>query len=512
MLELLQRFQKERTAAADSNETPNLRKMAGILLRLHTMRERVGDLGLDELRDERHSRFRMEQIPRDKEQGTRSVTDERGAPAIEDKNNKQIAMYHASDGKAWAPDDRFLPASAQTSEGLIKGSSDTKRNQELIPIHWKVVDAATGNDVVPGETKRFPMFSGCDRDDTWRQFRSAAERAWVQVGFVQRGYYNATARNLNYQTLAENIQAEHPGIRKTLVRSAMLKDVSGFAEAFARMFISHPKAAKLIRAFDDYMDNLTKWGDDVNFRAKVRDETFGGTRFQEYLDEIVTGINQHFVCQFQGCASFFPGDQWLQGYNANGSEEAPNLWQFRCPMCFQAYAKGRLNEGYGLKNCWDGQPRCEAEKIMAVQDMRQHAIKHTQASILQGKWADTITMLPNQSASSSSSTATASGTAEAANTVATMQKDGWKFFLLEWEDKITANLLTELKCIWHDVAEQCNNNPMEDLLQTTLRMAKEMEQPSYFKKTAVPEEFLQRCVDHNKTGKTNFTTKLFRRD
>ena len=45
----------------------------------------------------------------------------------------------------------------------------------------------------------------------------------------------------------------------------------------------------------------------------------------------------------------------------------------------------------------------------------------------------------------SSSSSVATGTAEAANTVACMEKDGWKFFLLEWEDKITESLLTELK-------------------------------------------------------------------
>ena len=131
---------------------------------------------------------------------------------------------------------------------------------------------------------------------------------------------------------------------------------------------------------------------------------------------------------------------------------------------------------------------------------------------MQCKWTESNTMLPNQSATSSSSTAPASGSAEAADTVATMQRDGWKFFLLEWEDKITANLMTELKCIWHDVAEQCNNNPMEDLLQTTLRMAKEMEQPSYFKKTPISQEILRRCAEHNTTGRVKFTTKLLRRD
>ena len=93
--------------------------------------------------------FDWKKAQRDKEHGTRSVTDERGAPHIQDKNDKQIVMYHAPDGKSWTPDERFLPAMPQSSSGLIKGGNDTKNNNEMVPIHWKVVDAETGAEVVP---------------------------------------------------------------------------------------------------------------------------------------------------------------------------------------------------------------------------------------------------------------------------------------------------------------------------------------------------------------------------
>ena len=86
---------------------------------------------------------------KDEEEGTRSVTDERGALSIETKNEKKLAMYHTSDGKSWLPDDKFLPASAQTSDGLIKGGRGTGSSQDLIPIHWKIVDANTGADILP---------------------------------------------------------------------------------------------------------------------------------------------------------------------------------------------------------------------------------------------------------------------------------------------------------------------------------------------------------------------------
>ena len=106
----------------------------------------------------------------------------------------------------------------------------------------------------------------------------------------------------------------------------------------------------------------------------------------------------------------------------------------------------------------------------------------------------------------------ATGTAEAANTVACMEKDGWKFFLLEWEDNVTDVLQTELKCIWHDMAEQCNNNPLESLLQTTLRIARDLQQPSYFQKMKVPKATLDRCKEHNSTGRVKFTDKLLKKD
>ena len=79
--------------------------------------------------------------------------------------------------------------------------------------------------------------------NTWKQFRRAAKTAWVQVGVVQKGYYHATARNLDYESLARKIEADHLGLRKTFVRAAMLTDVTSFAEAVARTFISHPKSA-----------------------------------------------------------------------------------------------------------------------------------------------------------------------------------------------------------------------------------------------------------------------------
>ena len=43
-------------------------------------------------------------------------------------------------------------------------------------------------------------------------------------------------------------------------------------------------------------------------------------------------------------------------------------------------------------------------------------------------------------------------------------------------------------------------------------MARDLQQPSYFVKTKIPKDTLQRCAEHNITGKVKFTEKLFKRD
>jgi hypothetical protein len=181
---------------------------------------------------------------------------------------------------------------------------------------------------------RKPMFTDPDRDTNKKAFQRAARRSWVQWGIANKGYYEATARNLDYRTLADKtraqIEQEFPGtkISQRIIRNAMLKDCTNIAEAIALSILTGPKRERQVEALRNFDRNMAERSEDVNYKIRALVQTFEGNRFAEYLDTVVAGHNQHFLCRSQKCRSFFPSDCWIQGFNHNGTETEPNLWQF----------------------------------------------------------------------------------------------------------------------------------------------------------------------------------------
>ena len=97
------------------------------------------------------------------------------------------------------------------------------------------------------------------------------------------------------------------------------------------------------------------------------------------------------ICRAQECSSIlWKSDEWLRGYNEEGTEETPNMDVGKCPLCLQVYERGRTNEGCRLKRCWDGKWQCEAETAIAVQDMHQHSIRHKPVALIDGKTIEEI--------------------------------------------------------------------------------------------------------------------------
>ena len=176
---------------------------------------------------------------------------------------------------------------------------------------------------------RTPMFTDKDRDVNIASFRRAARRSWIQWGVTNKGYYEATSRNLDYKTLVEKtraqIEQEHPGteINRRVLRNAMLRDCTNIAEAIAMSIPSGPKRERQVAALRNFDHNQAARADDVNYKLRALVSTFGETRFAEYLDVVTKGVNQHFLCRSRICRSFFPSDCWLQAYNHNGSALVP---------------------------------------------------------------------------------------------------------------------------------------------------------------------------------------------
>jgi hypothetical protein len=84
-----------------------------------------------------------------------------------------------------------------------------------------------------------------------------------------------------------------------------------------------------------------------------------------------------------------------------------------------------------------------------------------------------------------------------------MQRDGYEFFLTEWEDKITGILLDDLKAIWHDVETKCEASDSPRTVQEiSLQIASSLRNQAYFRDIPVPQASLEKVRSHNAEGHT----------
>ncbi len=352
----------------------------------------------------------------------------------------------------------------------------------VVQLHGAVLHETASSERV-WVFERRPMYQG---NETYNQrsFKRDAKRGWVQFAICNRGRYQASARDLDFQKLREKIEAEHGKLSQRLLRTALFSDVTSFAEAFAKTMFSGPHKERQAKAFQNFDENMKQLAYDVNFKIAALDDTFGTTRFHEYLDRVTGGVNQHFICQEPGCKRFFPSDCWIQAYkpHTGGTAELPNLWQYRCPYCSWAYGAHKLLEdGTFGKNGWTSQlPLVPAHKIMAVEDFYQGAPVHTRT-------AESNVTFKNS----------ALDTTDERLTAACMQRDGYTFFLCHWEDKVTETLMKDLKIIWNQVREACENTDPKALQKITLDLAAQSRQQAYFKDEQVPKSVIEWCDTQN---------------
>ena len=338
-----------------------------------------------------------------------------------------------------------------------------------------------------GTYTRKPMYSEGSNAANLAKFKRDAKRGWIQFAITNKGHFESCARDMDYKKLKARLEVEQPGISKKELRLAIVSLTQSFAETFATVMFSGPKSAQQLRAFQNFQDNLEGLGNDLNFKIMAINKTFEGNRFSEYIDQITQGVNQHFICRIQSCRSCMPSDCWFQGYkpSTGGTPLLPNLWQFRCPMCFWHYTTSSSKGG------WDAMPLVPAHKIMAFKDFHQDAPVFSRDNA-----HSLIETIPDRLGE------TASGEHRSEMDIrlekVCMQRDGYEFFLTEWEDKITGVLLDDLKAKWHEVQDRCegSTNP-KTVQEISIQIAATLRNQAYFRDIKVPIANMVTLRSHN---------------
>jgi hypothetical protein len=144
-------------------------------------------------------------------------------------------------------------------------------------------------------------------------------------------------------------------------------------------------------------------------------------------------------------------------------------------MCWLQYSANQDSK----KRDANGEPWVPAQKIIAVHDMCQQAPIWKDVDAPGDRVLDSLPSDPPLTATSA------------------MTIGNWQFFLCLWEDRITGILLEDLKAIWSDVEQACNNLPAQEIQKTILDMAEQCRNQSYFVEKDLPAQIIEWTDSHN---------------
>ena len=159
-------------------------------------------------------------------------------------------------------------------------------------------------------------------------------------------------------------------------------------------------------------------------------------RVLQYVDKIIEGVYQYYVCRHKTCASFSPATQWI---------ECEDTTHFKCPMCGEKY-----------------QPWLDRPHLMAAQMVQVMA---------------PCVDIPEIS----------------------MKAGQLHFFLLEWPDTKTCVLRNRFKEIFLGISEQAKRSPTDALLGLIREKAAAADNLSFFSKKELSKATTDK-VDHANWG------------
>ena len=159
-------------------------------------------------------------------------------------------------------------------------------------------------------------------------------------------------------------------------------------------------------------------------------------RVLQYVDKIIEGIYQYYVCRHKTCASFGPATQWI---------ECEDTTHFKCPMCGEKY-----------------QPWLDRPHLMPAQMVQVMA---------------PCVDIPEIN----------------------MKAGQVHFFLLEWPDTKVSVLKNRFKEIFLDIAPQAKRSSTDDLAGLIREKAAAADNLSFFSKKELSKATTDK-VDHANWG------------
>ena len=262
-------------------------------------------------------------------------------------------------------------------------------------------------------------------------------------------------RTGSWKAIIDDVEARHPGESRSLYR-ARLKEAwltaaalvcSAFDRATAR------QQQKMLLAFNVYSAMAQQQAAEPAYcpsMDSIHGEFWMPSRILSYVDTVVTGIDDFFICRRVRCMSFCYSTQWIEGSS-----------HYRCPACAGLYKPwaSAVKGGQGEQS---GSETVAAQKIMVC---------HT-AEPLPG-----LSLKPGEV----------------------------RYYLLEWADSKTEKLKDMLRETFCSVAQETAHVDEGQLLERVRDMVDRGKGASYFQDMLAPQWVKDRIDHANATATEQFS-------
>lgn len=268
---------------------------------------------------------------------------------------------------------------------------------------------------------------------------------------LQKRLESTLIRTGQWKAIEKDCDERHEGESKKEFR-ARLKEAWMVAATLVSM--AYEKATpeqqkKMVAAFTEYATNAEREAQDPHFLADMNAKTaefWMPHRITTYIDVLVTGLNEHFICRRARCLHYTLSTTWIEG----------SLGHFKCPQCGAFYRpwSSDLTGGEGEKA---GGPVVQAQKIM---------VATSQVAVPE------VGMVAGQS----------------------------RFYLCEWADTKTEILKARLKETFLGIAQESASLGEADLLRTVKDLVNKGPQFGYMTRHEVPQWLKERIGWTNEGG------------
>ena len=299
-----------------------------------------------------------------------------------------------------------------------------------------------------------PMFQLDNEEENQKAFRTKARSSWRTRQAKALNDYTQKVRNMNWDKFNQNLEADFPGLNKAEARAKFRSLAGHMAERVYEAIAAMPPRTRqvVIEAMDTFEVQLArkaniKDGDletfdkqappgssstvrgeedqedsnSLGYIPRVTTNIFLDTASFQWVDTVVAGINEYWICRFLDCLLITASVCWLK--NGDGG------WQFRCPACQRLYQPWVKTAG-----------RIPAQKVLCLTDSAYHPPLML--------CDDNMQPAPVEASMVRNACLTLGGTL-----VTTI--------LSQWPDTSTENLINTLKAATLDIVENVRNQVRE---------------------------------------------------